>query len=387
MASGVLPDVGGRVFDRPRLFVGPGRSQGVEHIGDGDDSTAQRDGFAREPERIPRPVPFFVVAERDVPGQPQQVGALVVEQLGTNGRMRLHDRPLGRIELAGLEQDSVGNADFAYVVHRAREQHPVARVFIPAERPRQHGRVLAHAEDMEACLVVPVLGRASEATHDLEPRLVQSRGALPHHLLEQGFLVLEQPVCEVCVEEVAHPHQELGAFERLADEIACARGERTEQLCLASFGREDDDGRQQRIAQRLQLGQDLVAVGKGHVDVEQDEIGTPLGVPGLRLAWILDHDRRRVAFGAQQLVEQLEVRQLVVDDENACLATGRFVHEACRARGAPTGTTPQQRARFVAGDAARTQAVPRETDVGRQAPPPRQRGGQPREPRSADWCL
>ena len=61
------------LVEREGLLVGAARAEGVEHVGDRDDATDERDVFALEAERIAGAVPAFVVRERDGAGHVENV--------------------------------------------------------------------------------------------------------------------------------------------------------------------------------------------------------------------------------------------------------------------------------------------------------------------------
>lgn len=50
-------------------------------------------------------------------GQADNLVVRVIENTGSDLGVLLHDHPLGSIELARFEQDPVGNADLAHIVH------------------------------------------------------------------------------------------------------------------------------------------------------------------------------------------------------------------------------------------------------------------------------
>jgi hypothetical protein len=87
------------------------------------------------------------------------------------------------VELAGLEQDAVGDADLADVVQRARVASSSASARQP-EREREPLAQAADALDVLAGVAVARLGGLAEAADDLELGLAQLRGALAHALLE-----------------------------------------------------------------------------------------------------------------------------------------------------------------------------------------------------------
>ncbi len=92
-----------------RLIHAPGR-QCVVHIGNCYDSSAQRNLFPFEPERIAGSVPSFMMLQRDIQGHHQEAGLRVslrrgAESLATDQRVLLHDLEFIMRQFAGLEQN------------------------------------------------------------------------------------------------------------------------------------------------------------------------------------------------------------------------------------------------------------------------------------------
>ena len=111
-------------------FVDPAGAQGVVHVGDGHDAGGQRDGLAGQAVGIAPAVAALVVMARDVDGHLQETRAKpcrsatfcsVSDPMVVCVCMRTNSS--GR-QLAGLEQDVVGQPDLADVVQRgAALQH------------------------------------------------------------------------------------------------------------------------------------------------------------------------------------------------------------------------------------------------------------------------
>ena len=67
--------------------------------------------------------------------------------------------PLLVREPAGLEQDPVGDADLADVVHRARDPDQLDAFGLDPCEPGEQGAVEAHPDDVLARLLAAELGR------------------------------------------------------------------------------------------------------------------------------------------------------------------------------------------------------------------------------------
>ena len=119
----VAPQLVHRLADRPGRAVDAAPHDRVVRVRDRDDPGAQRDLLPRDPVRVATTIPPLVVVADgrprrcEVPEPGDDAGAL--HGVGT------HHLPLVRGEGAGLEQDRVGHADLADIVHgRGQRQHP-----------------------------------------------------------------------------------------------------------------------------------------------------------------------------------------------------------------------------------------------------------------------
>ena len=131
LVTAVADDVH-RIVKRERAFVVAARDQRIKHIGNGHQPCGQRDGVALQSLGVARAIPLFMVACRDlacglqelqrrVSGGAGRMGRLLapylqhaadglVDGVGTNAGMGLHDLELIRGELPWLEQDRIRNA-------------------------------------------------------------------------------------------------------------------------------------------------------------------------------------------------------------------------------------------------------------------------------------
>ena len=147
----------------PHGLVGTFRRQGIVGIGDGDDAGRQRDLLAREAVRIAVAVVFFMVVEGDDGAHLQVFGRAVLEDLIADAAMGLHDLHFIGGEPAGFEQDLVGDADLADVVHRRGQFDAVALLRCQAKGLGDEPGVFRHADDMVAGFLVAVFTRLGQA--------------------------------------------------------------------------------------------------------------------------------------------------------------------------------------------------------------------------------
>ncbi|MCY1428501.1 hypothetical protein D9M71_443880 [compost metagenome] len=168
--------------------------------------------------------------------------------------MLAHHIPLRLIQLARLAQDGIGDANLANVVHRRGVQQIFGLVLAETGGQRQQPRVVAHADDVQAGLVVLVLGGHSQALDDLQAAFTQ----------------------------VVDTHQrQVGAHARLDDQRADRLGDVVHRADLEALGLVVDigqcgdedhrDGAGRRLA--LEHPAHLVAGHARHHHVEQDQVG------------------------------------------------------------------------------------------------------------------
>ena len=103
---------------RPRVLVRPLADQRVEHVGHRDDARDQRNVVAVQAVRIAGAVVLLVMAERDDRAHRQVLRRAALQDVVADARVRAHHLLLGLRQRAFLQQDRVGDADLADVVHR-----------------------------------------------------------------------------------------------------------------------------------------------------------------------------------------------------------------------------------------------------------------------------
>ncbi len=83
------------------------------------------------------------------------------------------------------------------------------------------------------------------------------------------------------------------------------------------LGSKHHNGRQQWVVKFSQSIQHSKTVKVRHIEIEQDEIGAPVGIVRQYLARILNQHQIAIALGTEHLVQQLQIRRLIINDENA----------------------------------------------------------------------
>ena len=316
MPAAVLFNIGQRGRHAPGFFVRPLGGKGVEHVAHCHDPALDGDVLALQPIGISRTVPFLVMGQRDLPGHPHQVRVMPGQYLRADGGMGLHDLPFLLIELAGLEQDAVGDADLADIVHRAGIQDHFARPLHQAGRPREDGRELAHADDVQAGLIVPVLRRPPQAADDLQAGVQQFGGARAHLVFQDPVLVAYLVVHEAHFQHVADTGQHLQPLEWLAEKVLGPGLQGVQTGLHVGLGGKHQHRHIGVRLDKAQLLHDLKAVQVGHVDVQQYQVEM---VPGIqfrhfpRLGGAVD---LAVARALEHPFQQPHVGDLIVDDQD-----------------------------------------------------------------------
>src|SRR5919197_1003135 len=119
LGSGVGADLREGRKGRPGGPVGAGAGEGVECVGDENDSCGERDLVAAEAVGIPGTVDPFVAGASTLADERMQVE--LGEDVVRDHRVRLDHVPLGVVEGAFLAQDLLRYADLADVVEEGSE--------------------------------------------------------------------------------------------------------------------------------------------------------------------------------------------------------------------------------------------------------------------------
>ena len=251
-----------------------------------------------------------MVGESDVAGQRQHAVLVVADDVGADLRVALHDLPFVRIEWAGFLEHAVGDADLADVVHGRGVQQVVGLRFRHAGGQAQDAREMAHADHVQARLVVLVFGGQAEALDDFQARRAQF-----FHAHER----------QVRAHARAHDRRADG----LGDVVDGARFEALDfVVAVVQRGDEDDGhGGQQRIG--LQRGADFITAHAGHHHVEQDQVGAFLARQFERARAVLG--KAQAVMVLQDLAQQLQVAGLVVHREDQRLIGGTHAIVSCAA--------------------------------------------------------
>src|SRR5690606_31876218 len=195
------------------------------HVDDREDAGLDRYLGSFQAVRVAAAVPLLVVVERDRERRAQEVDR--TQQLDCVGRMALHDFPLIRVQLAGLEQDRVRHAHLAYVVKQrtASDMHEFVPWY-PHALGQGDGHV-RHAAAVALSLLVPQVERAGPTLDGAvvgEPQLgVRALQVLEHGRAVQGYRRLRRERLEERVPVVRRV--EPRTMEQLEDAQEVALGQ------------------------------------------------------------------------------------------------------------------------------------------------------------------
>ena len=283
-------------------------------------------------------VDSLVVGERHQRGEVEQVDVGAGEDVVADLGVALHHLALVVGEPAGLEQDPVGDADLADVVHRARDPDVLCALGVEPGEPGEQGAVEAHADDVLARLLVAELGRPREAADrllaeaaqlevgglQLGDRVAKRRRALEHGLLELLAVAAVLDLERAAAQGVADVDDQLVRLEGLEDVAVGAEVDRDlGEAAVVHAGDHDDGG---FGVLREHLAREVDSRLAGHVHVGEDERDRPFLQRSPAGGGALGGDAV-VALRAEQAGEQGPDLILVVDDQDP-VAGGRNVHSS-----------------------------------------------------------
>mmetsp|Transcript_61352 Transcript_61352/g.150989 ORF Transcript_61352/g.150989 Transcript_61352/m.150989 type:complete len:274 (+) Transcript_61352:275-1096(+) len=264
----------------------------------------------------------------DVRPGAQVGGCAVLQDVVAMAGVLLHHLEFVRRELAGLEQDAVGNRHLADVVQRCGLGQLVDEgvgqfgwsVGLGSDPAGQCAHVFLGALDVVAGVRIAELGQAD---HHKQRRVAQPLDlafAGRQLAAEVGVVAQQLVLGELELQMGAHPGHDGRRVEGLVDEIGTAGLETGTLVRGPGQGRQEDDRHPTRGRVGLELAADLVAVHLGHHHVQHDQIG-----------WLAAADLQRLGSADRELDPELRLEHLgqqgqigrrVVDDQHGGLRGG-----------------------------------------------------------------
>ena len=150
VASAVAEHDADRVLEEHRCLVRAYARQRVKQVCDCDNSRGKRDRLAGEAFRIAAAIPTLMMAFGDRRRQLDQLDMAARENVRTDGGVGVYDLALLRVEPALLEQNTVGNRDFADVVERRGDED---RPLLGGREPEPLGDQAAEVRDTIGVIV------------------------------------------------------------------------------------------------------------------------------------------------------------------------------------------------------------------------------------------
>jgi hypothetical protein len=269
---------------------------------------------ADQPVGIARAVVLLVVAERDQRPHAHVLRRAAFEDLVSDHRVAAHHLPFGVVQLGGLEQDLVRDADLADVVQRRGELDGLHLLAVQADGGGDEARVARHADQVVAGLLVAELARAGEAQQRLLLALPHFARRILDHVLEQAAPVLERELLAAQGEQVAAARQAFARVHRLGEEIGDAGVERGVAHLAVVVHRDHDDRHVLVARQSAQALHELDAVHVGHHVIDQHQVGNVAGGPHHRVDRPGEAlDRHALVQAAHHLLQDGASGRLVVD--------------------------------------------------------------------------
>ena len=235
-----------------------------------------------------------------------------MQDLVADTRVVVHHLALILRQRTGLGEDGIGNADLADIVHRRRQAQLLDPLGVQPHGRGNQRRRLADAQDMVAGLVVLVAGGPRQAANHRLEAGTQLLGTLLHALLQLITLLLQGLTGQAQAQVVAHAQQQLRQVQGLADVVVGAQLQAAAALVDAIEGGDDDHRRAAAVAAG-QLLQDLEAIRRRHVQVQQQQVPGIGLQPGQAFGGVAEGLDLTQAKGLEAGLQQAQVGAHIVD--------------------------------------------------------------------------
>src|SRR5690606_25025300 len=168
MFASLFPDISHSLVQRPGFFMRPLRRQRIEDISQRHDTAYQRNPLSCQSAWIATAIPAFVMRQRNIVGHAQQAVGVNADDARTDNGVFPHDYPVVWRQLAGFLEDAVGNPYLPYVMHGGCVEQVFHHRFIKAGRAGYDTGVMAHAEHMQAGLIVFIFSCHPQPLYQLQ---------------------------------------------------------------------------------------------------------------------------------------------------------------------------------------------------------------------------
>ncbi len=313
--------VGIEIFQRflvgPGLLVGAFRGQRIVDVGHGHDACVQRDGLAFEAVRIAAAIVFLVMRECNLGPQADVFGMAVLEDAVTDRRMRFHDREFLVVQLAGLEQDIVRDADLADIVHGGGHLDQAAAVLIQSHSLGDQAREFCHAQHMVAGVGIAIFASLRQPDKRLLLTFQYPSRCLGDRFLQLFGTVQYFLVMQMQCEQVAAAYLAFVVVERLGQELRDPQIQCLVANLIVGGYCDHDDGYMHQVREASYRLHDFQAGHLFHQVIDQDQVGLVQPQP-------FDGAQRRgkgldkyiLLQAAHDPVEDDAAGKLVVDDRH-----------------------------------------------------------------------
>ncbi len=208
----------------------------------------------------------------------------------------------------------------------SQERHPLLG---EPQHLRQARRQAPDTLGVLSGVVVPELRRLRQPVQHLLARFLQLARPLLHALLELGVLFPQLRMEEARADQIADAQPDLGGAQRLRQEVRGAEGQRPPPRIRRGIA----GGHENRDVIPLrepvpEVFQELEPVEPGHHQVEEHQVRPDLVEQRGRFAGVGVLDQGPVPFRLQHVVQEPEIRWLVVHQQDAGVA-GASITKAC----------------------------------------------------------
>ena len=219
-------------------------------------------------------------------------------------------------QLAGFEEDRVGNADFSDVVKLSRLLEHLEAVGRIADLPGDDGRITSNADDVISRVVVAMFGGSGEAQNQLLASRIQLPRTAIHLLLQPRRFAGRHVIVFLDYDGIADSRKQLVRVDRLLQKVARSQieslfaGRRVRSRC--------QNQHRYMLQHRIQSddSQNIHPADFRHADVQEKHVREFVAKQVQRFTGVAGRDKTLIAFHLQMLPKRHHVQRLIVDDHD-----------------------------------------------------------------------